>query len=534
MKKTLDSFQTEWFELKTKGELNLDLMPEIPQVYRENIELSNILTQLQKEVDEARIIAEKSRSTYDKLMKQRDFQKINHRRVQQEKQKLNGDIGKLKKKYEDYQGTYEQLSNKYENAIKEKMLMKLEKDRLKAKVDNLEANLAQLKNDGQEMPVGKGAKSNDISRVDLNQSPTKTQLSQLSNKKGGSPGKASSIGAHTAHQQAMHKTHSSVKPVPKMSAIRKQDPPNPHLMEEYEAINPHMSNIKTFKGHLMGVTCLSYNPKKDILATGSDDTTWKLWSIPSGDLIMSGEGHQDWIGGVSFHPQGNYLATASGDGCVKLWDFVNAKCQRTYSEHGQPVWKCDFHDSGDFLISCSMDHSIKLWDLAMDKHSRFTFRGHVDSVNSVQWQPYSCMFVSGSGDKTVSLWDIRTNLCVQTFYGHNNAVNSVRFNNSGDMIVSGDCDGFTKVWDIRMVKEACHFDCGPSSANVAVFDKSSKYVMVALSEPYVVQVYNLTTNEKEGELKGHEDSVLDLTFDNNREGGCLISASSDCSFRLWQ
>lgn len=48
-------------------------MPEIPEVYKENIVLSSILSQLQKEVDEARIIAEKSRSTYDKLKKQRDF-----------------------------------------------------------------------------------------------------------------------------------------------------------------------------------------------------------------------------------------------------------------------------------------------------------------------------------------------------------------------------------------------------------------------------------------------------------------------------
>jgi len=114
--------------------------------------------------------------------------------------------------------------------------------------------------------------------------------------------------------------------VPKLTAIRKKDPENPHEHEEYEPMNTHMNPVKTFKGHLMGVTCLSYNPKKDILATGSDDTTWKLWSIPNGDLIMSGEGHQDWIGGVSFHPRGNFLATASGDGCVKLWDFVNAKC----------------------------------------------------------------------------------------------------------------------------------------------------------------------------------------------------------------
>ena len=79
------------------------------------------------------------------------------------------------------------------------------------------------------------------------------------------------------------------------------------------------------------------------------------------------------------------------------------------------------------MLSSSMDHTVKLWDMNMKK-SRFTFRGHVDSVNSIQFQPFSQVFVSGSGDKTVSLWDIRTNLCVQTFYGHNNAVNSCKFN----------------------------------------------------------------------------------------------------------
>jgi len=44
-------------------------------------------------------------------------------------------------------------------------------------------------------------------------------------------------------------------------------------------------------------------------------------------------------------------------------------------------------------------------------------RGHVDSVNEVCWQPYSNMIVSGSSDKTVSVWDVRSGLCTQTFYG---------------------------------------------------------------------------------------------------------------------
>lgn len=64
--------------------------------------------------------------------------------MQQEKQKLNSDIGKLKKTYEQYQEQFKMLSTNYETAVKEKMLMKLEKDRLFAKVENLENNLRQI------------------------------------------------------------------------------------------------------------------------------------------------------------------------------------------------------------------------------------------------------------------------------------------------------------------------------------------------------------------------------------------------------
>jgi len=90
MRRTLESFQQEWYELKAKSRLP-DNLPQIPEIYRRNAELSDELAALQEELDEARIIAEKARSTYDKLRKQRDFQKINHRRVQQEKSKLAND-----------------------------------------------------------------------------------------------------------------------------------------------------------------------------------------------------------------------------------------------------------------------------------------------------------------------------------------------------------------------------------------------------------------------------------------------------------
>lgn len=99
-----------------------------------------------------------------------------------------------------------------------------------------------------------------------------------------------------------------------------------------------------------------------------------------------------------------------------------------------------------------MDHLAKVYDINAQK-CRHSLRGHVDSVNSVKFQPFSNIIATASADKTVSLWDMRTSLCVQTFYGHNNSVNGCAFNPVGDKIASCDSDGIIKVWDVRMVKE---------------------------------------------------------------------------------
>ena len=485
MTKTLESFQIEFYEKKANGET---MEAEIPEVYARNLELSDQLASLQQQMDEARIISEKAKSTYDKLIKQKDYQKINHRRVQQEKAKLNKQMNQLKKVYETNQYKFKELTQKYENVRKEK-------------------SFAQVQERSLEEPIAAAAAA--AANADKTQFKSKLEDTQVNTKK-------------------KKKFQSGIP-----AEIPLTDPENPAHNEMPEIMNASLTLQKTFKGHLMGVTGLSYNASKHILATASDDSTWKLWSIPNGELIMSGEGHQDWLGGCCFHPTNQFIATCSGDGEVKIWDIINACCAVTFREHPQAAWNVDYHHTGDFLLSSSMDHTIKLWDMNVPK-SRFTFRGHVDSVNSVQFQPYSCMFASGAADKTISIWDIRTNICVQTFYGHNNAVNSVSFNPKGDMIASTDSDGIVKVWDVRMVKENAEFDTGMASANCAAFDPSGEMLVIG-SEDGTIKLQNIVSGEREDELKASDsDSINCVVVDNSKEGAMIISASSDCTFRIWQ
>lgn len=56
--------------------------------------------------------------------------------------------------------------------------------------------------------------------------------------------------------------------------------------------------------------------------------------------------------------QGGYLATGSADSTVRLWSFAKSACVATLKDHTQGVWDVDFHHTGAFLVSGSMDQVL--------------------------------------------------------------------------------------------------------------------------------------------------------------------------------
>ena len=77
------------------------------------------------------------------------------------------------------------------------------------------------------------------------------------------------------------------------------------------------------------------------------------------------------------------------------------------------------------------------------------YEGHSELVNSVTISPDGKYIVSGSGDKTIKIWDIKTGECLNTLEGHSYWVNSVTISPDGKYIVSGSRDKTIKIWDIR-------------------------------------------------------------------------------------
>ena len=102
--------------------------------------------------------------------------------------------------------------------------------------------------------------------------------------------------------------------------------------------------------------------------------------------------------------------------------------------------------------------------------------GHTKYVNSLVFSSDGASLVSGSGDKTIKLWDIQTGGVVKTFHGHTRYV-SASISADNTTIASGSLDKTIRLWDIQTGE--CHHTVEQNSFvdYVCFFPLDPKYFM---------------------------------------------------------
>jgi WD40 repeat protein len=76
---------------------------------------------------------------------------------------------------------------------------------------------------------------------------------------------------------------------------------------------------KTLTGHSSLVWSVAYSPDGQTLASGSHDTTIKLWNIKTGNLLQTFTAHFVSVNSVVYSPDGQTLASGGYDKTIKIW-----------------------------------------------------------------------------------------------------------------------------------------------------------------------------------------------------------------------
>ncbi|MEB3278071.1 MAG: caspase family protein [Lyngbya sp.] len=282
---------------------------------------------------------------------------------------------------------------------------------------------------------------------------------------------------------------------------------------------------KILRGHNGWVISTAVSRDGKYIATGSEDSTVRLWSI-EGELIHTFKGHQNWVNSVAFSPDGKYIVSGSADQTVKLWS-KEGQLLKTLPLKDR-VNSVSFSPGNDRIITGSSDGTIQLWSTKGQLLKTFT--GHQGSVRSVAFSSDGKYIVSGGIDSTVRLWTVEGQL-LQTFKGHKYWVLSVSFSPNGRYIISAGEDRTLRLWSVEngLLATKEH----EATVTSVSFSQDDEYI-VSSSFDNSSRLWTIVNGSDLVELaafRGHEGEVYSTTITPDNK--LLISGGRDGTIRLW-
>jgi WD40 repeat protein/tRNA A-37 threonylcarbamoyl transferase component Bud32 len=127
----------------------------------------------------------------------------------------------------------------------------------------------------------------------------------------------------------------------------------------------------------------------------------------------------------------NFLSTKTP--IINPWQKTEVR--RTLSDHTDIVRAVAISPDGQMLVSGSYDRTIKLWSLRTGELLQ-TLTGHSHRVSCLAISPDGQLLASGSYDRTIKLWALPTGELLHTLTGHLERIRSVAFSPNSHMLIS--------------------------------------------------------------------------------------------------
>lgn len=287
-------------------------------------------------------------------------------------------------------------------------------------------------------------------------------------------------------------------------------------------------------GHGEAILATSFSPRSSSkLATGSGDSTARIFDCDTGTPLHTLKGHTSWVLVVSWSPDDSIVATGSMDSTVRLWDPKTGEALGAPLK-GHSKWVTSlawepYHlqtPGRPRLASSSKDSTVRIWDV-VSKRIESVLSGHKGSVSCVRWGGIGRIYTS-SHDKSVKVWDANKGTLIHTLSSHAHWVNHLAL--STDLVLRTAYHDHTgeipETQEGRIKKARERFEKAATTNNEIVER------LVTASDDFTIFLWEPASSTKPlARLMGHQKQVNYVTF--SPDGLHIASAGWDNHVKLW-
>jgi len=326
--------------------------------------------------------------------------------------------------------------------------------------------------------------------------------------------------------------------------------------------------VSSMEGHSEAILAVSFSPDGKRLASGSGDTTVRLWDMDTSTPYAECKGHKNWVLAVAWSPNGKLLASASMDKTIRIWD-VEGNCLSVLQGHTQPVvslsWEpLHLNPEANRLVSGSKDAMAKVWHV-ISKRCDITMAKHTKGITAVKWGGEGLIYTA-SQDCTVKVWAAQDGKLVRVLAKHAHWVNSISLNTDyvlrtgsydhtgteyadpteaqnkaleryntvkgtgPELLVTGSDDGTAYLWQPKDSKDPLEHMTGHSKLiNIVSFSPDGNLIATAAFDKNI-KIWS-KTGKFLNTFRGHVTEVYQVSWASDSR--LFVSGSKDSTMKVW-